>query len=1630
MSKKIISPISIDLGSKTTGVYFAHYEEAASPKEIQKKGRVYKVDKNAYTLLMASRTQSRHQRRGYDRKKMVKRLFKLIWCEYFKLEWNSDVQQSISFLLNRRGFTFISEGFEPSLLAEFPEEAFKKLPKEIQTQLESAKTDEDVYDFNPFIQDLSQDKDKLDPLVDLFTKETEVQRFISLISDKESNKKKLEISKKTKDHLIEKFDLKKELDGLSGKYSYIKDGATQESYFEYNNKIKIQVFLEKNPDIKTKIKNKIKSHQNTFLSFKLNSFNLETALEKNEFDMEADNTKKTKKDNGIKAHLHHLAFALYKTKEELDSGGRHRSKYFKEIKDVLNKTDHRHGYLKRFCDKLQSNGFQCLGQESEERRKRLCFLIGNLSNLELKPLRKYFNCKEHKQSDYWKEERFSKIFNNWILNEWRVDKNKNRENQLEGQKDWKNFRLKDIKNLKKVVAFFIEENPIYTIPPYQNNNNRRPPKCQSLILNPEFLDENYKNWKNWLSLLKKNDEFLKKYENEFLSLKSGKKKYLFLQNRENTTLKDRSCCRYLDEPKARGLQFIFDRVKQKDDFCLNEIYSISKKLRQNKRDKQNYDDQEKKLDQIIKNSKLNEELKDKIQSNGFFLKGSFLHLVCSYYKLRKRAKDGRIFIHPKYIKTKNRGYRNTGQFETSKNLLVYCNHKPRQKRYQSFHDLAAVFQISPKHLKLLVESTEDEKILIFLKKFKGLKTYCKSSAKEQKDHRGSLKIELEKQIRKKKGKLYELDKKNKKISQAVGKVLFSDLKPESERFKDKVKKFSSIFSFAQINNIAFSDRSGNSKTCSVCSLDNAFRMEMDEDDSVRASRLSAISTRVIDGSVRKLAKIVSEAIANEKWKEINQELSCKNKVRVPIIIESNNFQFEPDLKDLKSQKKKTNSKSQESAFKDKKDRIKNAGLCPINGTDLDSEGEIDHIIPRASKWGTLNDEANLIYLSKEANQAKGKKEYGLNELCEKYKKKLFDTHDNLQIISDIKKTIWNKDKGNFKFGQYKSFINLTPEEQIAFRHALFLTGDPLRAKVINAIDNRNQTFVNGTQRYFVQEVANRIYKKALDDKKEEFISFDYFGISANSSSHGESVYDVRKDYEIKSDLGLFKDFKKANTKVQKDYSHLIDAQIAFTIAASQHRNEGGLKLKIDENTDCWAFNKRTGEFGSLFENLHVKPDELETEDLKRRKAYVIETHYRQIKQTNPNRKIAISYKIHKDNCVAENFFPFLESSNEIFKGFSLKNSVSFKKNDFQSIKFLCEKKKNIGGACFWIINKSKAKTFLMDVGRGAKSDSESKEIAEILEGLVYKTQRKSVISFVDSKISNPTVGEFLESWSKKKEEDKVNKCAESFVKKSDFTTDGITLPFYWDWLRFEQELKRSDLKMSLNKFLSEKSLVFKKTGKNETHSKVRKVFSLPIKASVGNLRLCRKNWFNEKVFHLSGEESVKSYGLDGKGHVHTILSKNSIPTKYSGGLPEHLKPEPIEWIAVSDQHFPEGDLKKDIVSCEVKYKDRSRSEVRIKVSASCKLLPMFSLSSCEWEGKVLIYDKLEDLEKGEKNNSQNLHILKEKFLWFSKPFTLSKDRNNVKVTEETNCGKKIYIIIFTVGKKFNSFKSNETSNNL
>ena len=1526
--KKIL-PIAIDLGAKNTGVFSAYYDKDTKLENLKhKQGNVYDLSKDAYTLLMTSRTTKRHQRRGLDRKQLVKRLFKLIWEQHFNLSWDDDIQQTTSFLLNRRGFSFLGEKHDVDILARVPKEVVENLPKLLQPAVDDMvlQDNKTYYDLNNKLEELSKDNDDLVKSIESIKKNILLVKlcgvcklFLEKGDFSKLQKEKQDLSEIDKScfELIKEYLVK--IDSLNqDKYEYInKDGELKQSAYFWNEKYNLLKFIENKyneNDLKIIIdnieylnldENIWKFNPNGDFVVENKSFSIDE--EKKVSLEEAKTNKQHEKARGdiqkqeievSRNHLHHLCFALYNIKKELESGSRYRSKYFEEVALVLLTTEHQETYLKNFCQNLHNDKYTSVSV------KKLTNLIGNISNLELKPLRKYFNDIEHAKADYWDENRFAKTFNKWILGEWRVG-SKDKDKKLDGKYSYRNL-CDDIKanvgtstDIKaSIVNYLTTLDPCRTIPPYQDNNNRKPPKCQSLVLNTTFLNNKYPQWQIFLKTISDVDSvslYLNDFSEDLSNLATGKGGKYFVATKSNNR-QIASGQRDYHDLDARVLQYILDRVKANDDLNLNEIYSYTKKIRQNNNNLDLIKDFQNKLYESIKSSKLPENLKIQpdYSSVDIFNQGTFLHLICRYYRLRQRARDSRIYIMPEYkYDRKEDKYIDSGRYDSDNHLLTFCNHKPRQKIYQLFNDLAGVLQVAPS---LLLEKanelsndkymTEEAVISEWLKNFK-IGSYCKKAVEMQKLHRGTLKLILNKALFKVKIEKIKNDKKAteddrnlveyyknvKKITAEEKELvnLHNNIQKASQKIADNLGleasetvKFNSVYSFAQIQQIAFVERSGNANTCAVCSVDNAHRMKMTA-DIANAQRLPSIPTRVIDGAVKKVATILSKNIVDDNWDNVKQALQNATNISIPIITESNSFEFEPNLAELKGTKKKE-SKDKKALFEVKENRIQKASLkiCAYTGESTDSDTELDHIVPRSSRYGVLNDEANLICVSRVGNQEKGNKIYYLTNLAVNYKLEQFGTVNDAQIENFIKITLWDDENQKFKFGNYRSFINLSDNEQKAFRHALFLNNEnPLKKEVIKALNNRNRTFVNGTQRYFAQVLANAFYLRAkrenLDTSK---LSFDYFGVET-TNSRGNGISDVRKFYEfIDDDITAY----AKGDKPQDAYSHLIDAMLAFCVATNEHKNEGSIGLEITDDYSLVPFDIDTGEvLKDIFTQIKVSDDEFKNTSLARRKA---------TDGFNTHRQMT------RDGIYAEKYLPILIHKNldEVRKGFSWENSeeikiIKGKKNDLNqlgnilySLRFIDNaitidttveslteirailEQNNISSTTeYFYINlkvQKLHKFYVENYNTALGYQKYTKEMV-FLRGLAYRTEKKRITSIDD--------------------------VTAILAKDSNFKVGKVYLPYMQEW----QNLYDSWIDLNNkedNNFLKN---YFNVSNNTKHHYKIRKDFSLPISSAQGKFLVKRKTWDNQYIYQILNDSESRTDG--GKPFIPAFdLEKNQI----------------------------------------------------------------------------------------------------------------------------------------------------------
>lgn len=133
---------------------------------------------------------------------------------------------------------------------------------------------------------------------------------------------------------------------------------------------------------------------------------------------------------------------------------------------------------------------------------------------------------------------------------------------------------------------------------------------------------------------------------------------------------------------------------------------------------------------------------------------------------------------------------------------------------------------------------------------------------------------------------------------------------------------------------------------------------------------------------------------------------------------------------------------------------------------------------------------------------------------------------------------------------------------------------------------------------FPEVLANNLYKKAKAISKQNLLSFDYFGVEAQSSSRGDGIYDLRKSYE-KADPSIAQ-YAKRQDERQEAYSHLIDAQLAFVMVVDAHRKEGSLRINIPDGMNA---EQNTGEISkdNLFKAIQVDETEMEEVNLERKR---------------------------------------------------------------------------------------------------------------------------------------------------------------------------------------------------------------------------------------------------------------------------------------------------------------------------------------------------------------------------------------------------------------------------------------------
>ena len=735
--------------------------------------------------------------------------------------------------------------------------------------------------------------------------------------------------------------------------------------------------------------------------------------------------------------------------------------------------------------------------------------IGNISNLQLRALRWYFNDISMKNTvKPFDENRFREI---WIR-AYQFFHYPTREEGLDIS-----ALIERIKESKNLIATLCSVDPVITIPPYEDQNNRHPPIDQTLLLSPRLLDESFSNkWIIWAEA----------FANEYPLLTDGLDSIVSITDRKSRFDKSQSKHYSIEKIKySYVLQRLLDLTKT--NRVISNIRGWSKEP-----DDSRWAD----VDSLVRN-------KVGVQDRDLFLK-----FTQCYYKECELSKKGLWSI-------------------VNNPLLEMSGIHPKMKRANLDLLVASVLGIN--------NDFNFEKFKkIWVTPFKGrssVRSLCRSIEEKRKAYGNAfnhkykaalyfLEKNGEKSLNKEQKELVNIASVTKEVSDYLGKELILDeLSLGSMRFENP-------YSLSQLYNIMETDIHGFSSNCISVIKENDWRMQFSEEGSAICCRLPAESVRPFDGSLGKILERQAYEIAKRKAIELKSIPNIKNSIiNLGILVESNEFEFSASIAQIKKTaasrkiKKRADEflKEQLKNWQNKDDRIKAASrnICPYTGVRLENNiCEIDHIIPRsltkAQMGAIFNSEANLIYVSKDGNQLKKEREYTIKNLHPAYLQAVFNTSNHDDIRNEIIQVVSKLEDSNPRL----LFDLMNQHEQDCCRHALFLPGTSAYFTVLSAMAKQYSTRVNGTQSWFIRSIISKLKNELSQWLKEtnNVLNFDAWKIDS-----GKDVHVVRNNLGEKYSL-----FKKKEK--QSITSHAIDALCVYAAACD---NKAISKFILPNNTD-------------------------------------------------------------------------------------------------------------------------------------------------------------------------------------------------------------------------------------------------------------------------------------------------------------------------------------------------------------------------------------------------------------------------------------------------------------------------------
>jgi CRISPR system subtype II-B RNA-guided endonuclease Cas9/Csx12 len=942
-----------------------------------------------------------------------------------------------------------------------------------------------------------------------------------------------------------------------------------------------------------------------------------------------------------------------------------RAKYLEAIKDDIRR------------DSRLNSAVQVFGGA-----ERFWSFIGNIVNLQLRALRWYFNNPEFEKGDLWDEKDLKKsIVRGFKYLHPATDK-----------KQQYADLIRTLENATDIVDCLCTLDPIRTIPPYEDQNNRRPPEDQTLLLNPYSLNRRFPGkWLPWVG------KFVRQNPDIGEGLEDIVKQIDRTSRRAVNGVVPLEEMYYL---AAYTLQRILDRTKELDEYGLRHLVKVLERGRK------------------LTDGRLSQRTRKSValltSVVGSQNVEDFVRFASDYYKEVETAKCGMWF-------------------EQGDSLLERSGlHPPAKKKILSTL-VANILQVSKETAERFIEQIWNKDV-----EGKTVAWYCEKIEETRKEKGNGFQRSYSRTLAELALKPVKT-KRNKEGNLVFGKDPFIRVKQRVDLVADfigseldlnegHVEKFRNPFSLAQLYTLIETERNGFSKTCLAVHAENAWRMNITEINGERyaqCSRLPADSVRPFDGVVRR----VLDRHAWELTKVLRDEIQSKvdfrgGEIRVPFLVERNSFEFSISVNELKKRDAKkferakdASEKAEDKQWADKDSRIKQAsqGICPYTGAVLGDDGEIDHIISRSESLKAFktvfNSEANLIYATKIGNQTKGGQRYTLANLNSDYLKKIFGTDNRNEVQNKIETEV----KALIEDGKLKYFDLLTPWQQTCVRHALFLTPTPdadvnIQECIVDALNNKIKTIVNGTQAWFVRQVMTKLQCELAGWLSERGNSLTFKAWACDTGS-------IRK-----LRLAIAKEFPQfLKTDFQSAASHTMDAMCAYACLSD---------VELARDFMCGDASLASIKFAAKVKALH--PETCQIIRVERKAA--------------DEKKDFASCAIFKEGILGENFLPLIAKDGNVYIGFDgnrLKSKeaeadianrvqVTLKKGRNPELLLMALEpffnkpvEADLQKKTTYLIEKRKALEFLYD--KEAKPNAEREALKQVLFGLLYYTVRKDVI---------------------------------------------------------------------------------------------------------------------------------------------------------------------------------------------------------------------------------------------------------------------------------------------------------------